>query len=905
MSHLLQTKLHAPRRRTGLVRRSRLTARLRQTPEAALTLVSGPAGFGKTTLLAEWLRKAPSDGLRGAWLSLDGRDNDPVVFWSYVIAALQQACPGVGDAAIALLQSSQPSTEAAIATLVNELEAMADHVVLVLDDYHVIEAPEVQDGMAFLLQHLPQHVHVVVAGRADPALPLARLRARGELVEIRAADLRFTRDETATYLSDVSGLNLSTEDVVALDGRTEGWIAALQLAVLSMQGRDDVSGFIAGFAGDDRHIVDFLVEEVLQRQTDEVRTFLLRTCVLDRLTGPLCDAVTGGRGGKTQLEALERQNLFVMPLDERRSWYRYHHLFADVLRTYLLDEQPDAVADLHVRASRWYEREGDRLEALRHAVAADDLERAAGLMELAMPALRRSRQEATIRTWEDMLPHELVRTRPVLNIGLLGARASGGDFRGLEDRLRDAEQWLDMSQRGAGGRDGPNPEEMVVVDTEELALLPGTIQMYRAAHALLQNDPAGTMQHARAALRLTPPGDHLPRAGAMALLGLAAWTTGNLGDAHQAYADSMSIMERAGFASDVLGCALALADLELAQGHLLAAQRTYERGVRHGTDHRGPALRGTADMHVGLSEVYRERNDLGEAKQHLQKSQDLGEHLGLPQNPYRWRVAMARLRQASGDLDGALELLVEAERVYTGDFSPNVRPIPALKARMLLAKGAIHEAAAWARSCNLTVDDDLSYLREYEHVTLARVLVAQRVTDDRADPLGGLFRFVDRLLSAAEHGGRAGSVIEIVLLRTLALQVRGNVPLAHASLERALSLAEPEGYVRLFLDEGPPMVSLLKGVAKQSGRTAYVHRLVAAADRGRSSPSHQGLVDPLSDRELEVLRLLGTDLDGPDIARELVISLNTVRTHTKHIYTKLGVNNRRAAVRQGRQLNLL
>src|SRR6476619_2568530 len=388
---LLDTKLYVPRSRRGLVPRPRLSERLSRGTESALVLVSAPAGFGKTTLLAEWLTAAAADGWSSAWLSLDQRDNDPALFWTYLVAALRKAEPGVGGGVLSRLQSPQPPSEAILATLLNDLSGISNDVVLVLDDYHVIDAGDVQDGMTFLLEHLPAQVHLVIASRADPALPLARLRGRGELVEIRAVDLRFTPDEAAAYLNGVMGLALTARDVAALEGRTEGWIAALQLAALSMQGRDDIAGFIAGFAGDDRYIIDYLVEEVLQRQTDQVRTFLLSTCLLDRLNGPLCDAVTAGPGGKATLEALDRANLFLVPLDDSRHWYRYHHLFADMLRAHLLDERADEVADLHRRASRWFDQHEQPIPAVRHALAAGDTERAADLVELAIPKLQRNR----------------------------------------------------------------------------------------------------------------------------------------------------------------------------------------------------------------------------------------------------------------------------------------------------------------------------------------------------------------------------------------------------------------------------------------------------------------------------------------------------------------------------------
>ena len=431
---LLETKLYVPRSRRGLVPRPRLSERLDRGTASKLMLVSAPAGFGKTTLLTEWLAAgpaAPAGERLAAWLSLDRGDNDPVSFWTYVIAALRTVAPGVGENALALLQAPRPPPiETVLTALLNDLGALAGDIVLVLDDYHVVDAREVQDEMAFLLDHLPAQLHVVIASRADPALPLARLRARGELAEIRAAELRFTPDEAAAYLNEMMGLQLTARDVAALEGRTEGWIAALQLAALSMQGRDDVAGFIAGFAGDDRYVVDYLAEEVLQRQPERVQAFLLQTSILGRLSGPLCDAVTGQGGGKAMLEALDRGNLFLVPLDDRRRWYRYHQLFADVLQARLLDEQPGQVPDLHRRASAWYQQNGEPSEAISHALAAGDFDRAADLVELAIPAMRRTRQEATVRGWLEAAPRRggprQARAQRALCRGVAGPRRARG-----------------------------------------------------------------------------------------------------------------------------------------------------------------------------------------------------------------------------------------------------------------------------------------------------------------------------------------------------------------------------------------------------------------------------------------------------------------------------------------------
>ncbi|HEX8094407.1 LuxR C-terminal-related transcriptional regulator [Jatrophihabitans sp.] len=917
-SPVVQTKLYIPKPRRSLVARPRLSERLRRGAESRLTLVSAPAGFGKTTSLAEWLATGSADNRAVAWLSLEESDRQPAAFWSYLITALQVAAPGVGAGALALLQSGQAPIETVLATLLNELSTVPRELDLVLDDYHLVDGPELQAGMAFLLEHLPPHVHLVLSTRADPALPLARLRARGELVEVRAADLRFTREEVAAYLNEVLGLDVAATDIAALAGRTEGWIAALQLAALSMQGRDDVTAFIAGFAGDDRYIVDYLVEEVLDRQPDQVRSFLLQTSVLDRLSGPLCDAVTGQHGGKAMLEALDRGNLFVVPLDDSRRWYRYHHLFADLLRTHLVDSQADEVAELHRRASRWYEENAQPPQAVRHALAAGDVERAAELMELAIPGLRKNRQEATIRGWLDAIPEEVVRRRPVLAIGFVGALMVGNEFDGVESRLRDIERCLEPT----GAPVATPAAEIVVVDFDEFARLPVVIEMYRAALALVRGDAAATIRHAERAIDRAAA-DDVGRASASALLGLALWGGGDLEAAHRAYSACVEGLRRAGHIADVLACSITLADLRITQGRLGDALRTYQEALRLAAGETGPVLRGTADMYVGLSQIAFERNDLQAAGQHLQRAQELGEHTWLPQNPYRWRVAMAAIREAAGDPDSALDLLDEAQRVYVGDFSPNVRPVPAVRARVLAAQGRLSEALAWAREQGLSAADELSYLREFEHITLARVLLAQFRTE-RSEPLAReVAQLLERLLQAAEAGERAGNVIEILVLQALTCQARGDGAAALAALERALRMAEPEGYVRMFVGAGPAMAPLLRTILKQRTESSYARRLLdacspasgsqAGGDVGGSqtgagipaAPAPQGLVEPLSERELDVLRLLGSDLDGPDIARELSVSLNTLRTHTKNIYAKLGVNNRRAAVRQAAELNLL
>ncbi len=670
---ILATKLYIPPPRPKVVLRPRLIERLNEGLPAGrkLTLISAPAGFGKTTLVSEWVagpwhRPPGQVGERpAAWLSLDEGDSDPARFLAYFIAALQTIAPTTGVGVLAALQSPQPPpTELLLTTLLNEIAVIPDRFVLVLDDYHIVDVKPVDNALTFLLEHLPPQMHLVIATREDPSLPLARLRARGQLTELRAADLRFTPAEAAEFLNQMMGLNLSAENIATLEARTEGWIAGLQLAALSMQGRSDAAGFIQAFTGSHHFILDYLVEEVLQRQPEHTRNFLLQTSILDRFDAPPCNAVTEREDGKEMLDVLERSNLFIIPLDDKRHWYRYHHLFADVLQAHLTEAQPDQLTDIHLRASEWYEQNGLRSDAIRHALAARDFERSAGLIELAGPGTEdESIQQATWLGWVKMLPEALIRARPVLNVGYAYALLGSGDLEAAESRFKDAERWLESADT-MKAQQATLSVEMVVVDQEQFKSLPATIAVGRAYIAQALGNISDTVRYASRVLELVPEADHFRRGQASMLLGITYWASGDLEAADRVFADYTMKLRTAGNIPDAISTTVVLADIRLALGRLREAISTIEQLLQFVMDQGEPIYPDTADLHRGLSELYLEQGNLEAAAHHLQKGKDLGEKAELPVLRYRLCIAQARLTEIQGDLDRALTLLNEAERLY-------------------------------------------------------------------------------------------------------------------------------------------------------------------------------------------------------------------------------------------------
>lgn len=923
---MLATKLFPPTLRSEMVARPRLAEQLDNTLERGhrLTLVSAPAGFGKTTLLSDWAAAHE----RVAWLSLDEGDNALPRFLSHLWASLSGADLDLDPAALEHLATAPTSDT--LTAVVNELvhagrQLPDSHWLLVLDDYHVIEATEVHEAMTFLLDHLPDHLHLLVATRSDPQLPLSRLRSRGQLTEVRAADLRFSLSETREFLNERMALDLTEGDMDALEERTEGWIAGLQLAALSLRGisdRGDVVDFIEAFTGSNRFVIDFLVDEVLARQGAKVRDFLLRTAVLERLTSSLCDAVTGEAESRQVLEDLDRGNVFLVPLDAERTWYRYHHLFGDVLRARLMAEHPEQVRPLHQAASAWYASHHLVAEAVRHALLAGDHDRAAYLMEEALPELRRTRQDSLLMDWMQSLPESVVRRSPVLSIVSGWSLMMAGDPDGMERRLDDAEAAL-----AAGAHD--QALAATWADTEDLRTAPATVWIYRAALAQARGDVPATVRHAQHALDLAGAHDHFVRGAAAGFLGLAAWAAGDVQQALSTFSEAVRSLHAAGNLIDELDSTVVLGDMWITAGRPHRARRLYERALTTATGGGEPYPRAAADLHVGLAELDRELDDIVSAEAHLETAKVLGERRSITENRHRWYVAMAQVRAATGDHAACRQMLDQAEALHRPGFYPDLRPLAAMRARVSIAAGDLAAAEEWANDHNVSATDDASFLREYEHLTLVRLLLARHHRDSASgggragDPvaLGQASALLNRLYADAEST-RPGSLLEIGVLRALAHHVRGHRAEALAELDEALTRApEPESYVRLFLDEGAPMLALLEDAAygQRNGEldTAHDHarRLIETdhSDQPAATPgaanaapgSRPVLVDPLSGREIEVLRLLDSDLTGPEVARQLFVSLNTLRTHTKRIFTKLDVKNRSAAVRRGRELGLL
>ncbi|HEX6557556.1 MAG TPA: LuxR C-terminal-related transcriptional regulator [Ktedonobacteraceae bacterium] len=901
---LLATKLHVPRPRPQLVPRAHLTERLQRGVARALTLVSAPAGFGKTTVLAQWF--AQSD-LPVAWLSLEVEDNDPTRFLSYLIAALQTLDAQLGTTALALLRTPQPAPpETVLAMLTNDLvERGEGDVALVLDDYHVITAESIQRGMTFLLEHLPPQVHLVLATRADPPLPLARLRARGQLTEVRTADLRFGAAEVNTFLQTVMRLDLSPEAITTLEQRTEGWIAGLQLAALSLQGRADISGFLAAFSGSHRYVLDYLSDEVLARQGASVQQFLLHTCILERLSGPLCDAVTAQEGSQAMLEALERANLFVVALDDERGWYRYHHLFAQALRSHLQQGEPTLLPVLHRRASAWYEQHQMPVEAVQHALAVPDAELAARLIEPIALIVAYQGQLSTALGWLHELPEAQMHAHPFLCVYHALLLVFTNQPEAAETRLREAEQSVK-----AGMSAGQAPTIL------------GYVLAIRAVIARFSGHIPHAVSLARQALDLLPEAEVYPRAGAMVTAFLTYQISGDVTRAaEREVATAVALIRTSGNLFAIEVSVWLLAQLHVLQGRLRQAAATYAQVVKE-----VPHLEVLHTMftsfyyYFGWGDLLREWNELEAAEQHLMGGMALiNERLPIePSIAILGYSALARLQQARGNAhaaSAALDTLMHLAQQR--HFAPQmVARGAAVQAQLELAQGNATAAIHWADASGLPAqDNDLSYPREGEYLALARVRIAQAHDDPQSTFLQDVLHLLDRLLKDAEAKARLGSALEILIVRALALEAHGDRTAALSTLERALVLAAPEGYIRLFVDEGAPMLALLRQARVHSAVPGYVATLLSAFGEQHTptlpppSPLPAArpnvLLEQLTEREREVLRLLLEGASNREIAHRLVLSVNTVKRHVYNICGKLGVQSRSQAIIRARGSNLV
>ena len=930
IDHLVQTKLFIPPVRPRLVPRLRMIQKLNAGLDGKLTLICAPAGFGKTTLISDWLQQTD---LPVAWLSLDPDDNDPTRFFQYVIAALQTIDPTLGQSMQEMLQSLQsPSLESLLPTLINDIAACSTKLVLVLDDYHVIKTQSIHDALAFLLDHLPPQMHIFVTSRADPPLPLPRLRARGQMTEVRAEELRFTPLEATTFLNEVAGLNLSQENVTALGERTEGWAAGLQLAALSMQGAPDVAAFIAAFTGDDDYIVDYLLEEVLDQQPEKTRAFLLRTSILDRMTDALCDAVTGGDDGQTMLETLKQANLFVVSLDHKRQWYRYHHLFADLLRTRLRQEMTDQVPLIYQQASAWCEAAELVEEAVHYALMAADFALAAALIARHAEAISWQGNYKMTLSWLDALPEEMVRAHPRLS--LTRAWLLFGFF---NDSAAAIEPWLQNVEVLLSVKGAASTEKRFEIDTRfeidavEAQKILTNVDIIRANLARRRGDAVQAIALGQQALEHAPA-DLKTRAEILYLLAASYESLGNMGAASRTYAESIALNRTAGNAYLTLFLTTGLIEVLWVQGQLHRVQALFQELTQCQELRQGPAA-GMAYICIG--EIRREWNDLDGAATDLQTGIDLC-------RPFEtWAVvklkgiiSLAWIKQAQGDTEGVLALFQEMEALAVGEQMPYpTARIAAAQAQLWLAMGNVPAATYWAKSNGLRVDDELSYLVERDYLVFARLLMAQSKPDEA-------LVLLERLLQEAEDGARGARVIEIKILQALAYQAQGERLQAVATLEEAIALAEAEGFVRVFIDEGAAMVKLLNHAASQGIAPIYIAKLLAASNIDASNidglkgavplpqageekptaplaptsaadipattaPGTTVLTEPLTQRELQTLRFLATELSPTEIASEMVVSVSTVRSYTKYIYSKLDVHSRVEAIHRATQLGLL
>ena len=909
---ILNTKCAIQRLPVQHVPRTHLVALLERGAAGPLTLVSAPAGSGKTTLLAEWARTTQ---MPVAWLSLETADSDPARFLAYLLAALRTLDERIGREAEALLDtSSVPDLEGVLSSLVNDLaHLLAADAALVLDDYHVLESEAAQTSLLFLLEHLPERLHLVLGTRVDPPLPLARLRARGHLSEIRAGTLRFATTEVKTFLHEME-LELTEDALSSLEERTEGWVAGVQLAALALRGRDDPEAFLSGFRGNHRFILEYVSEEILARQTPQVRAFLLQTSILARLNGSLCDAVMARTGSQAMLEELRRANLFVSALDETDEWYRYHALFAEGLRHQLVQQEPELFPQLCARASAWYEAHEMLFEACEYALQARDIPRAVPLMERQVRKLVGHVEFSVLQRWLEQLPPDIIASRPLLGV------ASSWVLLADDYQFESLEQIVAQLQR----RFQEHAEE---TDQAEWAEARVHLNLIFILQALMMGKAEQALELARQTLQVLPEEATYLRSLASLCLdlvqGIAHRLSGDFAAAERVLSEIGTRTQAMDYHLPNVIAISTLDEMYWAQGELQKIARLYQWLLRMLPAHKEAPPELTAWICTGYAKLLLEWNRLDEAEDYIKLALGASRRIQIKELTLLCRFTQFWISQARGRYAEALELLRELEKDLSSmqPSHPMVGFGAQARTRWLLSQGKIDQAALWLRESGLEYDDPLKEPPDdvlfAKYMLLARVLIAQGRRYPREAHLTQALELLERFCALYEQVGFTGRVIEILALMSLALQGKGETQTALATLGRAVSLAEPEGFVRIFADEGEPMARLLVRLPAQKPTTAaYLRTLLEAASPGnalereeepRRTPSVASLplLEPLSAREVEVLALLAAGASNQEIAARLVITPNTAKRHVKHILAKLAVINRTQAVMRASELRLL
>ncbi len=894
-----------------MISRDQLLSRLEES--SALVLVSAPAGYGKTSLVADWSRKSQTPV---AWLSLSSDDSEPHRFLSYVIAALQTVQPAFGEDLLGIAASPEPPDAGDIVEqLISSVAEVGEEIVLVLDDLHTIEHEEIDRSIRSLVDNLPTCLRLVILTREDPALPLASLRAQGRLTEIRLHELSFTRGEAQEFANDLMDLGLDEGDIATLHDRTEGWVAGLQMAGIALRDRDDPQEFLRAFAGSHRFIVDYLVEEVLGKQTKAVREFLLATSILERLSAPLCEAVTGVRGAQEILAQLEVANMMIVPMDDQREWYRYHQLFADVLRARAAAESGDMVAKGHARASRWFESEGDRVAAVSHAFLSQDIELYADVVERTWPELFYGVRPMTWLEWAERIPGPVVAARPVLSAACAWMLLDKGD-------VEEATRHLAIGAKHLGAAPAPDgDDEMVVANTAEFQTLEGSTEAARAYAALLSGDTATAIECAVRARTILDESDHFWQGTAALFVGLAHWWSGDLEAAHRSISHSVFHQSHAGnHFYEAFGMAN-LAEIRVLQGRPDAALRQYKRVVALGrnddlAEKRPPRrvsqlVQDPVALYAGMAELNRQWGLLDRAKEQVERGMEIRSRAVLPATAYRLSTARARILESQDVFFEALAELEDAERLLRPGAVPDPWPLDSLRARIWSRSGQLDKAIAWAKTTEPRISpqpEGIPYSREFEFVTRARIGILAARAESKTATVARYADILTQITRAARATDREAAALEASILLALAREAEGKPDDAFETLRRAIEVGKSQRLVQVFIDEIGEIEQLLLGVAAGGGFVGFVKSILKSKTPGKGQADRrplQLLVEPISAREQEVLGLIDRGRTNQEIADELFIALSTVKKHLNNLFGKLAVRNRTEAIRKARDLDLL